>query len=300
MAYAKIPLSWDQLRAGYKTYNAEDFPLEIKNQLKTWNDQVEKDNGEIKKNNELIEQQNRASGIDPDKGKKPLKGKNTSCVMQLSLGLNSTADTVPQNGAKLRQNTYLMGQYMILSVDELHDWLDWQYGRTDAVPKGDLSSIKGKRGILVMGSAHVELWDGDKWLQAMDSRFTTGASAFPYWFWEVNDGTAAGGSTLPGWLLGWWEVYDGNYYYYHFAGSGRVTYIKSKVASRGAPAPKAPTNVGKAVMDDTVHGPIISWAKVGKTPATVEKFTRLNWTSETDMNGRSNNYGELYARRRPE
>lgn len=298
MAYAKIPLSWEQLRTGYKTYAPGDLPPEITTQLKQWNDQVDKDNEEIKRKNELIEQKNRAHGIDPKKGQIKLKHKNISCVMQISLGLNKTGDALPRNGAKLRENLYLMGQYMILSVDELHDWLDWQYGRTDAVPKGDLSSIKGRRGILVMGSAHVELWDGSKWLQAMDSAFTSGASAYPYWFREVD--AAPGGNVLPDWLIGWWEVYDGQYYYYHFAGSGCVTYTKTKVSSRGASAPKTPANIGKAVMDESVHGPVVTWAKVGKVTATVEKFTRLKWTSETDMNGRSNNYGELYARRRPE
>jgi hypothetical protein len=295
MAYAKIPLSWEQLRAGYKTYDPKEIPPEITAQLKQWNDQVDKDNEEIKKQNEERAREN------PPKDPRKLKPKNTSCVMQISLGLNNTSGTVPRNGAKLRDNTYLMGQYMILTVDELHDWLDWQYGRTEAVPKGDLSSIMGKRGILLMGSAHVELWDGAKWLQVMHPNFTSSASAYPYWFWEVDDGSAPAANVLPGWLIGWWEVYDGQYYYYHFAGSGRVTYTKSKVASRTAPVPKAPLNVGKAVMDEAVHGPVVTWAKVaGVAGSTVEKYTRLNWSSETDMNGRSNNYGQLYARRRPD
>jgi len=294
MAYAKIPLKWDDLRAGYKFYDAPDIP-EIKNQLKEWNDQVDKDNEKIKKQNEERAAEN------PPRPPLELKKKNTSCVMQLSLALNNTDDKVPANGAKLRQNHYLMGQYMILSVDELHDWLNWQYGRTEPVPKGDLSSIKTKRGILIMGSAHVELWDGTKWLQNMDPKFTSSPGAYPYWFWEVDDGSAAG-NVLPDWLVGWWEVYNGQYYYYHFAGSGRVTYTKTKVLSRNAPAPKAPNNVGKAVMNETVHGPIVTWAKVGGVAeSTVEKFTRLNWSSETDMNGNSNNgYAPLYARRRPD
>jgi hypothetical protein len=42
----------------------------------------------------------------------------------------------------------------------------------------------------------------------------------------------------------------------------------------------------------------ITWSKMeAGEPATVENFTRVGWTSTTEMNGDSNKYSPLYARK---
>jgi hypothetical protein len=99
---------------------------------------------------------------------------------------------------------------------------------------------------------------------------------------------------VPEWLPGWWTVYDGTYYYYHFTDNFAVAYVKSKPASAKAPAPKTPSNRGKVIVVE--HGVKVVWGALDGCP-TQETYTRCNWTSETEMNGVSNKYSPLFARR---
>ena len=46
------------------------------------------------------------------------------------------------------------------------------------------------------------------------------------------------------------------------------------------------------------HGPRVTWNPLRNLQATVETFTRVGWSSETEMNGTSNNYSPLFARKR--
>jgi hypothetical protein len=54
-------------------------------------------------------------------------------------------------------------------------------------------------------------------------------------------------------------------------------------------------NQGRVQMLE--HGPKITWNPVRNLPATVETFTRVGWTSESEINGSSNNYAPLLARK---
>lgn len=104
-------------------------------------------------------------------------------------------------------------------------------------------------------------------------------------------------ATLPNWVRGWWTAYDGNYYYYYFQDTPSVMYTKTKPAGGSASPPASPANRGKVVM--TERGLKITWNPNGAGGPTVETFTQLNWSSTTEMNGVSNKYSPLFARKIP-
>jgi len=113
---------------------------------------------------------------------------------------------------------------------------------------------------------------------------------------EKDDGADAKQqpSGVPEWLPGWWTVWDGSYYYYHFTDQFTVSYVETKPSKANSPAPKAPKNKGKVAQVE--HGIKITWNPVGGS-STVETFTQRDWTSQTEMNGVSNKYSPLFARR---
>lgn len=100
-------------------------------------------------------------------------------------------------------------------------------------------------------------------------------------------------SPVPPWLLGWWSVFDGNQYYYYFSAQ-QVTYTKTKPSNLSAPPAKGGLNYGNVTIID--HGLEILWNPVGGGQ-TKETFTRVGWTSETEMNGDSTRYAKLFARK---
>jgi hypothetical protein len=59
------------------------------------------------------------------------------------------------------------------------------------------------------------------------------------------------------------------------------------------PTSAHPKNYATVKMQ--AYGPILTWTSVSPDGPTEEAFTRLGWTSETEMNGTSSTYGQLYA-----
>lgn len=113
---------------------------------------------------------------------------------------------------------------------------------------------------------------------------------------EVAKGLLTGrklGQHIPEWILGWWSVYDTNQYYYYFYRGGEVVYTKTKPASASAPPPVSPANSGTVTLNE--HGVDIRWRPLPRSIPTIEKFTRMGWTSTTEMFGTSNKYGGLSA-----
>jgi zincin-like metallopeptidase toxin 3 of polymorphic toxin system len=96
-------------------------------------------------------------------------------------------------------------------------------------------------------------------------------------------------STIPTWAQGWWTVWDGNYYYYYFYPDGKILWTKTKP---NTPWPPAKGNQGTAAVSDADHGFKIRWSS-----GTEETFTRMNWSSTTEMFGKSNRYGQLSAKK---
>jgi hypothetical protein len=102
---------------------------------------------------------------------------------------------------------------------------------------------------------------------------------------------------VPDWLIGWWTVYDGQYYYYYFRDNGKVIYIKKAPNKIWVP----PEGTGSSGTFQFIKDEItfrVTWSKMeAGEDTTVETFTRVGWTSTTEMNGDSSKYAPLFARK---
>jgi hypothetical protein len=272
MAFGRIPLDFESMRRAYKFHDRLNDGTPVGEEVHDW-----------------ITAQNK---LEAEKG----LTKSTTCCMQASMGFNVTRFRIPIAGAVGRDNTKgaKTGNYYILSVAEFRAWLTYTFGPTAQVKAK--SEVPGDPGVVIFGNAHIEFWDGKEVLQApprMNGSWMWSQS--PIWFWHIGAGMPASGSMVPDWLVGWWTVYNGTYYYYYFNQQGLVTYIEKVPNPKWTP-PMTIGNQGRVQMGE--HGPKVTWEPVGHLPATVEEFTRLGWTSETEMNGTSNNnYAQLFARK---
>src|SRR5262245_43478980 len=271
MSFGRSPLNFESMRKAYKFHNRLDDKSPEGSEVYEW---------KVAQNK-----------LEAEKGL-PI---STTCCMQASMGFNATPRKIPKAGSVGRDNTLgkKTGNYYILAVNEFRAWLTYNFGPTDQVK--NKSEVPDGPGVLIFGNAHIEFWDGKEVLQAppvMNGPWMWRQS--PIWFWHIGAGMPAPSSMVPDWLVGWWQVYDTNYYYYYFNKAGLVTFIKQAPNPKWNP-PMTIGNQGRVQMVE--HGPKITWKPVGSLQATVETFTRLSWTSETEMNGTSNNYGPLFARK---
>lgn len=104
---------------------------------------------------------------------------------------------------------------------------------------------------------------------------------------------ASGGTDLS-WLLGWWTVWDGNYYYYYFDHAGRVVYIETPPRSQAAPT--SPHNKGTYEFKPS-GDLVLTWNAFAGLDATVETFYNAG-PGVTQMNATSSQYSPLVATRR--
>ena len=299
MAFTKIPLSFSALNAGYPD-NQSLPPL-----ITTWLREQHVKEQEHNDNLDAINDQHRANG-------EPLEGKqwSTSCCMQVSVAFNKAGASIPGHSFR-RANLLADFGFNILAVDEFFNYLSCKYGPTDTFTQ--FSDVQGMAGVVVMGRQHIELFDGEFILQSakglaqykrssqavMSPGFIEGAR--PYYFWQLTGDApsqnASAGGAVPDWLVGWWTVYDGQYYYYYFFGDGTVVYIE-QVPNKTWTPPKTIHNRGVCVKNDKVHGYTVTWNPIaGETTSTIEDFTPLGWTSQTEMNAVSNKYSPIYAKK---
>ena len=298
MPFAKIPLSFATMELAYR--DNKTLPPDIAQWIKDQNKREQDFNDNL----DTLNQQRAAEG------KSPLKkmGHSTTCCMQASLSFNATNQPIPKMGSRDRDNTTLTGgRNYILTVDEFRAYLTYRYGPTDTF--AHWSDIQGMTGVVIFGSGHIELFDGDTILQSLKGLGAHGRnsgavmsdgflnSSTPWYFWETTGDKAATTSLIPDWLVGWWTIYDGNYYYYYFFGDGAVVYIEQKPNAKWTP-PKTVGNRGNVVPNPNVHGFKVTWTPTkGETTSTIEDFTPLGWSSQTEMNAVSNKYSPIYARK---
>jgi len=274
MTYAKIPLNFEKMDKAYKDFKS--LPPDIAKWLKDQNDYEDEHN----------------------------LPHSTSCCMQASLSFNAAGHPIPKAGSRDRNNLTLDGgKNYILAVDEFRAYLTYRYGPTNQVK--DLASIKGMKGVLIFGNSHIEFWDGENIFQSAAGASRRGGNPNAVmaagmvnsplrWFWEIGDSASAASAVLPQWVQGWWTVYDGNYYYYYFYPDGMVSWIETKPNQKWVP-PKTVGNHGK--VRTLEHGFKITWKENGPPPPTEETFTRVGWSSTSEMNGVSNKYSPLFARK---
>jgi hypothetical protein len=300
MSFAKIPLSFKAMNAAYK--DNQSLPPDVKAWIVAQNKIEDDYNAKLPDLND----QRAAEGKPP----LPKMGHSTSCCMQVSLSFNGVGASIPKAGSVGRDNETIGGANYILAVNEFRSFLTYRFGPTDQIT--DFSEIKGKTGIVIFGGGHIELFDGNFILQS-----AAGLAAYaslhrksgavmsdgflnksrPWWFWELTGDGAQAASDIPDWLVGWWTVYDGNTYYYYFFGDGSVVYIKQAPNPKWTP-PKTIGNHGSVAKNDSVHGFTVTWDVLkGETTPTIENFTPLGWTSQTEMNATSNKYSPIYARK---
>lgn len=238
---------------------------------------------------------------------------NTPCCIQISHALNKVGQIIPSRSFR-RLNSKIDSYYYILAVDELEQYLSGRYGRGEEIkktPSGKMRStdemkqyLNDKQGILLFRSAgaghHTELWDKTHIIQ--DGKAVSGGGAIMnesnifgqprVLFWEVTQ-EKEGPNSVPGWLQGWWKVYDGNMYYYYFSDQHIVTYIKDEPKNIMAPPVKMPLNEGTVTVSQNSTIVVIDW-NPADGGATKETFTRQPASSE-NMNGVSNRYAPLFA-----
>lgn len=271
----RIHASFDQLKAAYPTYNR--LPKEIKAYL----DDLNKEN--------------------PG---------NTPCCMQVSYALNKVGETIPASSYR-RRNAKIGPYYYVSAVDELEQYLSGVYGRGENIRKDSSGKqrsraqmqqyLNGKQGILVFrnGGAgfHTELWDQDHILQngapASNGAAMNQDAIFNQprvLFWNVGP-DSPDAAPVPDWLKGWWNVYDGNTYYYYFSSEYVVTYTKTAPKNLLMPPVKVPLNEGDVSVTQNGTVMVLDW-NPADGGATQETFTRI--TNET-MSGVSNRYAPLFA-----
>ncbi|WP_170181745.1 T6SS effector amidase Tae4 family protein [Phreatobacter stygius] len=245
--------------------------------------------------------------------KKANPGSNpTPCCLQMSWALNAAHQTIPKSSYR-RPNAVINGRYHIGAVDELEMYLTSRYGRTENVKRDGAGNIRslsdmkdylhGRQGILVFRDntpgVHTELWDTDTIKQkagapgGMSEGHIFGQPRIL--FWEVaNTANPPDEWDLPEWLLGWWVVYDGSYYWYYFSDRGIVTYVESAPKNTLAPPVSMPVNSGRVTTSETAPHVVIEWNPTDGG-ATVEKFRY--WGNKREMNGTSNRFSPLFARK---
>lgn len=235
----------------------------------------------------------------------------TPCCLQMSWALNAAGQTIPPRSFR-RDNATIDGRRHIGAVDELEVYLTGRYGRTEDIRKDDAgvtrsaaemkAYLHGRQGILVFRDStpgvHTELWDTNTIKQRAGA--PGGMSEGHIFnqprilFWEVvNVSNPPDSWNLPLWLQGWWQVYDGEYYWYYFADRGVVTYVKSAPKNIDMPPVVIPLNSGRVRMSETAPEVVIAW-NPADGGATVESFTR---SGDREMSGVSNRYGPLSARK---
>jgi hypothetical protein len=304
--FARINLDFDSLfkTGGYFSYDAP--PPKIKEYMDGLNKDIRA------RNNAKIEHAKK-NGLPPPK-RDELENENTTCAIQVSQAFNVTDHKTPAISF-FRNNPAIPGGngYYIQNVAEMEYWLMTTFGATadikalGAANKRDPKEyIKGKKGILIFGKIHVEFWNGTSIIQdgkninAADGRVT--APMGNMWgsprilFWEIS-ASSGKKDTLSEALQGWWTVYDGKYYYYYFQELSYVVYTETKPSGKNAPPPKWPKNQGK-VTELPKGGYRITWNLIkGEKAPTVEDFHHLQGTAEDEMNGFSNKYSPLFARK---
>jgi hypothetical protein len=288
----KVRANFAKLKAGYPTYNTLPKPLQ-----------------------DFMDGLNK--GIPED------KPKNTSCCVQVSHALNEAGQKIPPRSWR-RANQQIGTYYYVLAVDELEEYLAGAHGRVEDIKQGPSGRqrsmnemkqyIDGKQGILVFRDAppsagfHTELWDKTHILQdgtappSPDNRRAIMNQAAIFGtsrvlFWEVSE-EPPGTTAVPDWLQGWWNVYDGNTYYYYFSNEHVVTYTKTAPKDLNSSPVKNPMNEGEVTItiDDQNSAKIVIDWNPADGGATQEIFTNVI-TNRDGMNGSSNRYAPLYAKK---
>lgn len=239
---------------------------------------------------------------------------NTPCCVQVSHALNKSGQLIPPKSFRRSNSKIGPSFYYLLAVDELEQYLSANFGRGEEIKKtasgatrsmADMKThLAGKKGILVFRNEgaghHTELWEDTHILQ--DGKAVSGGGAVMneanifgqarVLFWPTIP-EKSGLQGVPSWLRGWWKVWDGNTYYYHFTNHHIATYVKVAPSSVSLPPLKMPLNEGTVTISQNATQVVINW-NPADGGATTETFSSQG-TNPTKMHGVSNRYSPLVA-----
>jgi hypothetical protein len=235
--------------------------------------------------------------------------KNTPCCFQISEALNhaGTEHRIPQRSHR-RANTDLNGDFFLGAVDELDYHLTARYGAGESLAhlgsrKAKEDAIRGRKGILCFRNSgagtHTELWDGSDIVQngapasngaAMSKDHIWGQPKVLFWEFDGDDGV----DPVPSWLQGWWDVNDGNQWYYYFSEQYVVHWTKKKPTGPFALPERLAGNEGR--VDLSTPGRVVLTWKPSGDGITQETFTPIGQGTGV-MGGTSNRFAPLSARR---
>lgn len=266
----------------------------------------------VKKENEAIAKRNEAHRAAKEKEEK-LVPMPTPCCYQVSHALNALKDpahAIPSNGMWRDYKPIPGGNgNYIGAVNELEDHLTKRYGAgQDFSIVGDaqkrLAYLKKykKNGLILMRDAsaglHTEFWDGmagkvlqsDTGLANISQLGVLSAKRVVYW--------PIVGKLMPDWLKGWWDVNDGDQYYYCFSDEEVCWYTTNRPMSPFDLPFGSEGNRGFVDVSDVAPHVTVTWNKLSPDQPinTIEKFTRIPVTIP-QMVGASNRFGMLNARK---
>jgi hypothetical protein len=96
------------------------------------------------------------------------------------------------------------------------------------------------------------------------------------------------------WLYGWWDVTDGNPYYYYFAPGGVVQYITTRPTTEGPP--QKPGNIGRYAYTPP-NQLVLNWNQVIRAEAACQETFYNAASGCQQMNATSTLYAPLVAKR---
>lgn len=240
------------------------------------------------------------------------------CCVQVSYALNLSGApiergdfNVPEMGRKSRFISDKSGRLYLIEVCDMGAYLN-KYGVAENY-KGTTEqmkkSIAGRKGIIRFGNAHIDLWEGNRFHQentpSMPDNWARGQLPVVVWtrpsvlstgifFWEARGAPALTVIAPSNWLLGWWKVWDGNYYYYFFSPGGSVQYTKSKPTNIINPPIRA-DNTGTYTY--TPNRLVLNWKQVPGAEAACQETFYNAVPGCRQMNANSNLYSPLVATR---
>lgn len=243
------------------------------------------------------------------------KKPNTSCCLQVCHAFNKSGIRVPSGNFRpgdpkrvAEEIPRKSGVYYLMAVDEMINYMSGAFGppivlgAARSTSRADVAAltamVQGLEGVMTFGNGHIELWNKynivqDSGAMVMDAGWVW--SKKPIRFWRIGSSSAtafSGTDSLR--FAGWWDVNDGQQYYYYIDGkSGKVSYTKARPANSTIKNMNVHLNSG----DTTIAGTniIFDWDPADGG-ATRETFT-FDASEPTTMKGRSNRYGDLLAKK---
>lgn len=243
------------------------------------------------------------------------KKPNTSCCLQVCHAFNKSGIRIPSGNFRpldpkrvAEEIPRKSGVYYLMAVDEMINYMSGAFGppivlgAARSASRADVAAltamVQGLEGVMTFGNGHIELWNKynivqDSGAMVMDAGWVWKQK--PVRFWRIGSASATAFSGTDFLRFGgWWDVNDGEQYYYYIDGkTKKVSYTKARPANSTIRNVNVHLNSG----DITIAGSkiIFDWDPADGG-ATRETFT-LDSSDPTTMNGRSNRYGDLLAKK---